>query len=229
MLSLALLLSGVCWGADGGSGPGPKSMKPLAVGENIPSGLSILTATGTPYNVDKALRDRRSVIVFFRGGWSPSCMTMLKRLQLIENQLFEDDFQILAICADKPSHVSKNLVKAGVGYIMLSDPVSKSARAFGVAEELDRETLERLSYNGIWLEERTGIPIDIIPYPAVFLVGSDGKVIRHFTAPGGALTLSEGEVLKAAQALATKERSTLPPLESSENSPPPNSPFPANP
>ena len=89
-----------------------------------------------------------------------------------------------------------------------------AARAFGVAYIVDEATLTQLKQYGIDLEEASGEKHYMLPVPAVFLLGSDGRIQFQYVHPDYKVRMHPELLLAAARIL-------LAPPSSSPNKPQP--------
>ena len=71
----------------------------------------------------------------------------------------------------------------GLTYRLLSDPVNEVARAYGVAFELPPGLRSFHRTLGLDLEQFNGDDSWVLPIPATFVVGADGKVHYSATSP----------------------------------------------
>jgi peroxiredoxin len=63
-----------------------------------------------------------------------------------------------------------------LGYVLYSDQAMEAARAFGIAFQVDDETLERYKRFGIDLEAASNRDHNQLPVPSVFLVTKGGTI-----------------------------------------------------
>ena len=71
MLSASLLLAA------------PTMAEALKVGAQIPD-IAVTTAAGKPLKLRAAVSSKPAVLIFYRGGWCPYCVTHLQALMDIE-------------------------------------------------------------------------------------------------------------------------------------------------
>jgi len=92
-------------------------------------------------------------------------------------------FQIIAISPDRPAKLRETQVKHGIQGRFLSDSQMVAAQAFGVAYQVDAQTLSQLKAYGIDLEEASGEKHHMLPVPAVFIAGTDGVIQFAYANP----------------------------------------------
>ncbi len=89
-----------------------------------------------------------------------------------------------------------------LGYTVYSDAGLDAARAFGIAFQLDPETVEQYEGYGIDLEEASGRRHHQLPVPSVFLVDAGGRVRWVYANPDYKVRPDNAELLAAARAAA---------------------------
>ena len=200
-LALALGLAAAA-GADDAVRPIPETAEethPLAVGASRPS-VTLQTAAGAAFDLAAAVRRQPAVLIFYRGGWCPYCNVHLGQLQEAEADLRALGYQILAISPDRPEKLAESVEKLQPDYVLLSDRTMAAAQAFGIAFRVDDATLEKYKGFGIDLEAASGETHHLLPVPAVFIVGTDGRIRFAYANPDYKVRLSPEELLTAAKA-----------------------------
>ena len=88
-----------------------------------------------------------------------------------------------------------------MAYNILSDAKAESIKAFGLAWETPEKMREQYKGYGIDLEKASGETHHILPVPAVYLMGTDGKVLFSYVNPDYKKRLEPQILLAAAKAL----------------------------
>lgn len=200
-LVLTIGLAAAAW-ADDAARPIPDSaekVQPLAVGSPAPS-VTLQTAGGEAFDLGAALRRQPTVLIFYRGGWCPYCNVHLGQLQKAEAEIRALGYQVLAISPDRPEKLAESVEKLQPDYVLLSDHAMAAAQAFGIAFRVDDATLEKYKGYGIDLEAASGETHHLLPVPAVFIVGTDGRIRFAYSNADYKVRLSPEEVLAAAKA-----------------------------
>ncbi len=109
-------------------------------------------------------------------------------------------YQILAISADSPEYLSQSKQKHQMGYTLLSDHSMQGAMALGIAWQVSAETLKMYKGYGIDLEKASGEKHHILPVPATFVVGTDGKIWFAYVNPDYKVRVPAQVLLEAARA-----------------------------
>ncbi len=187
------------------AGPVPQSpneIRPLLVGAGIPK-VELKNPAGEPVELSSLVSEKPTLLIFYRGGWCPYCMRHLAALQTIEHELLAQGMQIVAVSADRPEKLKAVQTENKLNYLLLSDNDMNAARAFGIAFQVPEETVRkyREEYK-IDLEADSGRTHHQLPVPAVFLIGSDGRIAFVHVNPDYRSRLDPQLILAAARTLA---------------------------
>lgn len=174
-------------------------IKPLQVGEKIPA-AKLITVEGESFDLIAAAKERRLAIIYYRGGWCPYCSRHLGQLQEADAKLREIGYRIIAISPDSPVKLQDSLDKGHMTYTLLSDSSMETAKAFGIAFEIDEATIKRYEGYGIDLEAASGETHHLLPVPSVFLVGTDGVIDFAHSDANYKVRLQPEALLAAAEA-----------------------------
>lgn len=171
---------------------------PIKIGEQIPS-VNIKNLEGESVNLNSLLKEKMSVLVFYRGGWCPFCNLQLADLNNIENDLHELGYQMIAISIDKPEKLKESLDKHQLSYTLLSDSKAEASTAFGLAFKVADDYNKMLLSHNMNLEEASGEKHHILPVPAVFLVDKEGVIQFEYVNPNYKVRLKSEILLKVAE------------------------------
>lgn len=69
----------------------PEDISPLLNGENIPL-VTLLDASGSSFDLNKAVAEKPTILIFYRGGWCPFCSKQLSGLQEIAPDLKKEGY-----------------------------------------------------------------------------------------------------------------------------------------
>ena len=171
-----------------------EDVTPLPVGAVAPT-FEARTPTGDVYQF--APGPGRMMVIFYRGGWCPYCNRHLKSLRTVVPKLRAAGVEVLFLSADRPELLLSSLDEPDLPYTLLSDAAMEGARAFGIAFEVDAETVEQYKGFGIDLEAASGYDHHQLPVPAVYLI-EDGVVSYQFADADYKKRLAPAQVLAAA-------------------------------
>ena len=177
-----------------------KAVTPLLLGSALPD-VSLRTLEDTPISLKAAVGGKPAVLVFYRGGWCPFCMTQLSGLRLIQQDLEALEFQLIAISPDHPGLLKRTLGRESIGYRLLSDRDAAAMRAFGIGYEADAAMLKTLAGYNIDLEEYSGQTHHVLPVPSVYLVDEAGILQFSYVHPDYRVRVPHEVILAAAKAI----------------------------
>jgi peroxiredoxin len=175
-----------------------EDISPLLAGEQIPV-LQLRKSTGEMFDLNKAVSETPTILVFYRGGWCPYCSKQLSGLQEIEKDLTKMGYQVIAISTDSSENLNKTMDKVKLSYTLLSDADLNAAKRFGIAFKSPK------SYDKILPESSGGKNLDkLLPVPSVFILNKKGSILFEYINPNIAQRLS-APLLKAAAAALREE------------------------
>ncbi|MFC1601821.1 peroxiredoxin-like family protein [Candidatus Sumerlaeota bacterium] len=179
-------------------------VRPILVGQPLPK-IVLRTADNAPFELNAAIAEKPTVLIFFRGGWCPFCSRHLGQLQSIEAELVELGCQIIAVSPDRPELLNAPVEKQQLKYRLLSDSRMTAARALGIAFRLDDATVEKYkTAYGIDIEADSGQTHHLLPVPSAFVIGRDGVVEFSYVNPDYKVRIDPGVLLAAARAAVNK-------------------------
>jgi len=172
---------------------------PLKVGDAIPD-VKLRTEENKEVSLRKLVSEKPTVLIFYRGGWCPFCNRHLQSLGGIEDDLNKAGAQLVAISMDQPSKLKETPDRNKLHYRLLSDSDAVAAKAFGIAFKVDDATVEKYKGYGINLDAASGNDHHILPYPAVFVADTSGKIRFAHVNPDYKMRLEPKKILEAVQA-----------------------------
>jgi len=202
LASLLTLISALLSPAQAELAATAETAKPLAKGAVVPD-VSLKTVEGADYSLKKETADKLTILIFYRGGWCPFCNRHLADIQAAQAELAKLGYQVLAISPDGAAELKATADKDQLTYTLLSDASLKATEAFGLGFTLSEDTVAKYKKYGIKLTAKQDEKF-VLPVPAVFLIGKDGKIAFTHYDPDYKQRLSADELLKAARAATGK-------------------------
>ncbi|MDW7682180.1 MAG: peroxiredoxin-like family protein, partial [bacterium] len=172
---------------------------PLLVGQKIPI-VTLKTHDGANFDLNAAVTQKPTVLIFYRGGWCPYCNLHLAELQKIESDLLKLGYQIIAISVDRFEKLPPTMEKQQLNYTLLADNQARATQAFGLAYKVSDADFQRLQGFGMDLEEASGQKHHILPVPAALVVGTDGIIKFSYINPNYKARVKADILLAAAKA-----------------------------
>ena len=176
---------------------------PIKVGESLPD-ITLKDINGQSFDLNKAIKQAPTLLIFYRGSWCPYCNVHLGELKTIEKELKSLGYQIIAISPDLPKNLKMSLDKSELTYTLLSDSTADAAKSLGLAFTVDDETFKMLIGYNIDIEKASGQTHRILPVPAALLLDQTGKVTFSFYSPDYKVRVDKRVLLAAAQSQTSK-------------------------
>jgi peroxiredoxin len=147
----------------------------LGQGDRAPA-LTLPDAAGIPVALAPLWQRGALVLVFYRGGWCPYCNLELRAWQRTLARLGALDASLVAISPQTPDNSLTTAQKNELAFPVLSDTALQAAEAFGLAFELPPELVALFSAVGNELPVINGNGKWVLPIPATYVVGTDGRI-----------------------------------------------------
>ncbi|WP_421920032.1 peroxiredoxin-like family protein [Marinifilum sp.] len=122
------------------------------------------------------LKNEQLIVVFYRGQWCPLCNKHLSHLQDHVEDFKQAGAQLLAISPEVPVNVSKTVKKTNAHYPILYDKDSKIMKEYAVEFMLPENLQKKYKGYGIDLTVANGNNDQLLPVPATYIIGKNGKV-----------------------------------------------------
>jgi peroxiredoxin len=143
------------------------------------------------------------VLVFFRGGWCPFCTLTLRAWQDAVPALRRAGGQLLAVTPQLLKGCAHTADRDMIDFRILSDEGNHVAAAYRVLYELPEGLRPFYIKLGHDLPAINGTGSWIVPLPATFVIGQDGKVARAHVGPLVHQRLEPSEAIAAVRELAS--------------------------
>ncbi|PIF59215.1 peroxiredoxin-like family protein [Flavobacterium sp. 2] len=149
---------------------------PLLIGEKIPN-ATLKTSENTDVKISDLLKKKKTVLVFYRGGWCPYCNMHLQALAEAEKEILDLGYQIVAVSPDAPKNLKSTEEKDKVKYILLSDSKGELINAMGIAFQVPE------NYKTVINANSNGENKSFLPVPSVFIVNEEGEILFEYISP----------------------------------------------
>lgn len=181
-----------------GVATGPNEARPLMSGVPFPK-AQVKNMKGEKVDLGSQLKGKKTVLVFYRGGWCPFCNRQLQGLRKIEKKLKKLGYQIVGISPDRPQKINESVKKQNLSYKLYSDDQVNAAKAFGLAFKVNDEMNEMLLGYGINLKDASGQEHLVLPVPAVYIIDENLNIHFSYANPNYKTRLKEKVILSAAK------------------------------
>ena len=193
-----------CTGACGMMPMSADMVRPLLIGASVPGG-PVRTIDGESTCLKKTVMGEPTVVVFYRGGWCGYCRGHLENLEALKGDLADLGFRIIVVSPDKPGKLAETRDKLGISYTLISDSDMRGATNYGIAYQVDDETLKHYNEYEIVLGEYSGRNHTLLPVPSVFIVDAGGTVQFTYVNPNYRERLTDEVILAMARAAIVEE------------------------
>jgi peroxiredoxin len=139
--------------------------------------------TGRLISLEQLLRNGPAAVVFHRGHWCPYCRISADALVQAQREVKDRGGQIVAIMPDREEFTAELRAETKAPFPILTDIDNGYALSLNLAIWVGAE-MERLIAEAGWdLPAYQGNAAWMLPIPATFVVGTDGKVKARFVDP----------------------------------------------
>mgnify|MGYP001828914989 CR=1 FL=1 len=154
----------------------PEDISPLLISEKIPD-INLQSLQGESIPLTGKLVEKRSVLLFYRGGWCPYCNAHLSAVGEVEEDILALGYQVIAISPDSPSKLRTTAEKENLKYTLYSDASGDLMTAMGIAFKAPDRYEKRLA------NYSDGQNPGILPVPSLFVVETDGTIMFEYINP----------------------------------------------
>lgn len=151
-------------------------ISPLLIGEKIPN-QTLKSAENKDVRLSDLVGKKKTVLVFYRGGWCPYCNLHLANLGQIEDQVLAEGYQVIAVSPDSAENLKITEGKDKVKYTLLSDSKGELSSAFGISYKAPQ------NYKSVINVHSNGVNKDFLPVPSVFVVDTEGVILFEYISP----------------------------------------------
>lgn len=174
-----------------------EDISPLLIGETIPD-EAVTTVDGQTVNLHKLLKEKPTVLIFYRGGWCPYCNHHLAEVGQAEAEILKLGYQIIAVSPDDVKHLQATEEKNKLNYQLLSDSKGLLTKATGIAFKAPER------YGKMLVEYSSGDNAGFLPVPAVFVLNTKGEILFEYINPNYKERMPGDLLLAVLKSLATK-------------------------
>lgn len=149
---------------------------PLKIGEYIPKS-KVITVSEIATNSEKLFKQKKTILLFYRGGWCPYCNRHLSAIGEIEEEITQLGYQIVAVSPDSPAKLQETLDKNKLGYTLLTDLTGEFSETLGIAFKAPA------NYSGTLAHYSNNTNPGFLPVPSVFIVDQNGMILFSYVCP----------------------------------------------
>lgn len=175
-----------------------EDVSPLLVGETLPN-ASVRTLDNKIVSLSPIFKEKKTILIVYRGGWCPYCNLHLSEVGRIEKDLLALGYQVVAISPDAPDKLKPSMDKMDISYTLLSDNTGNFIKAAGLAFKAPA------SYDK-FLEDSQGKGAALfLPVPSLFILNEKGEILFEYISPNFKQRINGYLLLAAARVFAVNK------------------------
>ena len=154
--------------------------KPMAlkVGDKAPDFMAKDHA-GKMVSLKKMTEKGKVVVMFYRGAWCPFCNKYMSQLETALPEFSAKNATVIAITPETDESISKAIDKTKATFSVIYDKDRSIMKNWKVAYSMSDDMKTKYKGYGLDLEKQQGDWM--LPVPATYIVGKDGKIeFVHF-------------------------------------------------
>jgi peroxiredoxin len=176
-------------------GAGDAAPKP---GDKMPS-FMLPDENGRLVRLEDLLKQGPAVVTFHRGHWCPYCRISINTLAKAQSRIEGLGARMVAIVPESGPFTNEMKFESNVRFPILSDMDNAYAMSLNLAIWVGAEMEEFMSQRGHSLPKFQGNDSWMLPIPATFVVGADGRIKARFVDPDYRKRMAVEELIAALQ------------------------------
>jgi peroxiredoxin len=174
-------------------GAGDAAPKP---GDKMPS-FMLPDENGRLVRLEDLLKQGPAVVTFHRGHWCPYCRISINTLAKAQARIEGLGARMVAIVPESGPFTQEMKFESNVRFPILSDMDNAYAMSLNLAIWVGTEMEEFMSQRGHSLPKFQGNDSWMLPIPATFVVGADGRIKARFVDPDYRKRMAVEELIAA--------------------------------
>ena len=139
--------------------------------------------TGHLVRLKDLVAEGPAVVTFHRGHWCPYCRISISTLVRAQPRIEELGARMVAMVPDREQFAAELREDCNVNFPILSDMDNGYAMSLNLAIWVGAEMQEYMTKIGRMLPQYQGNDSWMLPIPATFVVGKDGRIKSRFVDP----------------------------------------------
>ncbi|SMB99468.1 alkyl hydroperoxide reductase/ Thiol specific antioxidant/ Mal allergen [Hymenobacter roseosalivarius DSM 11622] len=152
-----------------------RTAAPLAAGSVAPA-FKGKDAAGRPVELKQLLKKGPVVLYFYRGQWCPYCNKQLSQLQDSLQLLTAKGAQVVVITPETQENIGKTVEKTKAAFPIVQDRGFVIMTAYHTTFTVDEPTAKKYRGFGVDLRQANGAQEDVLPVPATYVIGCNGRI-----------------------------------------------------
>lgn len=148
----------------------------LNVGEVAPL-ISGVNQFDKVINSSDILKEKKILLLFYRGNWCPYCRKHLKTLQENLEELTKKGYYVIVVSPEKPEKTEETSNKVKATFSIIHDVDNTIMKAYKVAFEINKENVKSYyNYTKNKVEKYNRENNNTLPVPATYIIGKNGNI-----------------------------------------------------
>jgi peroxiredoxin len=149
--------------------------KPVAlkVGDKAPD-FMVKDHAGNMISLKKMTEKGKVVVMFYRGAWCPFCNKYMSQLEQALPEFSAKNATVIAITPETDESINKAIDKTKATFSVIYDKDRSIMKNWKVAYSMSDDMKTKYKGYGLDLEKQQGDWM--LPVPATYIVGKDGKI-----------------------------------------------------
>ena len=149
--------------------------------EELPAGtiapeFTAVDHQGNTVDLKQSLQKGPVVIVFYRGEWCKHCNNYMRNLQDSLPMITRLGATVIAITPEKNEFIDETVQKTGASFGIIWDKDHQIMDAYKVSFKLKGTKNSIYKVAGINVRKASGSDHRMLPVPATYIVGTDGRI-----------------------------------------------------
>ena len=153
-----------------------EDISPVLIGEKIPQS-TLISFEGKETKSNSIFKDKKTILVVYRGGWCPFCNTQLSDLGAIQDEFINLGYQIVAVSPDSFEKEAKTIDKNDLSYQLYSDNSTEFIQKLGIAFKAPG------IYSKMLKKHSAGKNDSVLPAPSIFIIDEKGVILFEYISP----------------------------------------------
>lgn len=168
--------------------------KGLKVGDKAPL-FSARNHDGKLIRLRDVLKTGPVVLFFYRGSWCPYCNKQMAQLQDSLKFIIAKRASVIGITPETDASMNTILAKSGASFPLIHDGNYHIMNSYDVSFTLDSATVTKYKKYNIELDKANGNADNVLPVPATYIIGKDGRIKFAYFNPDYRYRVSVAEIL----------------------------------
>jgi peroxiredoxin len=152
------------------------------VGDSMPP-FTLPDENGRMVSLASLLKQGPAVVTFHRGHWCPWCRISINTLARAQDRIAAAGASMVAIVPDREQFAAEMKSDSRATFPILTDMDNGYAMSVNLAIWVGTEMEQFMSERGNVLPKFQGNETWMLPIPATFVVGQDGRITARFVDP----------------------------------------------